>query len=273
MSHIANIYVKKLRTAPNGDPVTLTEKGVLWYLADSHNEEESAAWPSIPTIAADNNVSERRVREILSECVRKQIVWRDERRRPNGSVASNHWRFTEIDGAQTFESKVAEDARKLRGQEVAAQTNEKKRSRGCRDIFPQNDAETPCEMPQPDPAECRTPPCDISHPDPATSRTLPCEISHPVPATSRTLPCNISQPLNLHRNTSEPPVSSQGTCTESQKESQGGEACGKPKNKIFRIGESELATALQRAMSSGCEADKQHVRQLLKRAKTREVMA
>ena len=94
MSHVANVYVKKLRVAPNGDAVTATEKAVLWYLADSHNEEESAAWPSIPTIALDNNLSERRVREILSDCIRKGIVWRDERKRPNGSIASNYWRFS-----------------------------------------------------------------------------------------------------------------------------------------------------------------------------------
>ena len=141
MSHAANLYVEKLRVAPNGDAVTAAEKAVLWYLADSHNEE-AAAWPSIPIMAFDNNLSERRVREILSDCIRKEIVWRDERLRPNGSIASNYWRFTEIDGAQTVDSKIAEDKRELRGQQVAAQTNAKKRNRAEGLGFPQTDRVT-----------------------------------------------------------------------------------------------------------------------------------
>ena len=44
-------YVKPLTSAPNGDPLTIQEKAILLYLANSHNEEQRATWGGVLTIA------------------------------------------------------------------------------------------------------------------------------------------------------------------------------------------------------------------------------
>jgi hypothetical protein len=266
MSHAANLYVKKLRQAPNGDAVTSAEKAILWYLADSHNEEEAAAWPSIPTIALDNNLSVRRVQEILGDCIRKGIVWRDERRTSLGRMTSNYWRFTEIDGAQTFESKVAEEARQMRGQQIALETNAKKRERGEVVSFPQNGAVPRCEVPHPDGAEDRTLPCEISHPHGAEDRTLPCEISHPHGAEDRTPTVRDIAPESLIELPHESPVSLYRTVIDPSKESPASGSCGNQElqTKIPQIGACGLAAALQRAIATRDPEDQALVNSILK---------
>ena len=43
--------MKPLTSAPNGDPLTIQEKAILLYLANSHNEEQRATWGGVLTIA------------------------------------------------------------------------------------------------------------------------------------------------------------------------------------------------------------------------------
>lgn len=49
MSHAANFLVKKLTTVrPDGSKLTVSERAILWYLADGHNEENGGiAWPAL----------------------------------------------------------------------------------------------------------------------------------------------------------------------------------------------------------------------------------
>jgi hypothetical protein len=129
MSAAALKYVKKLITAPNGELVKPIEKNLLWYIADGHNDESNAAWHSVTAIARDNNLSTRRANEILAECIRKQIIWRQERLRDNGSNQSNYWRFTEIDGAPPAEILIYEEKLRIRGEMAAARANGTKRAR------------------------------------------------------------------------------------------------------------------------------------------------
>jgi hypothetical protein len=116
-------YIKDLNVAPNGEPIDLREKALLWYLANSHNEEKRCAWPSNKKMALANNISKRTVQEILKECVRKGIVWRRETFRDNGSLSSNEWRFTDLDGGPTSEDLIAEEKRRIRGEQMAAKAN------------------------------------------------------------------------------------------------------------------------------------------------------
>jgi hypothetical protein len=59
MSWDASRYVRKLRG------VTRTEKVVLFVLAEYHNQKAQVAWPALPTLAADVNISERQLIRIL----------------------------------------------------------------------------------------------------------------------------------------------------------------------------------------------------------------
>src|SRR5512146_428842 len=110
MSHAASRYVKKLRASRDGEPLTVQEKAVLWHIADSHNEEEHAAWTSVRTIARDCILSDRRTREIISGLVRKKIIWRVFRKdETTGRNMTNLWKFTELDGEAPVKIQVAEE--------------------------------------------------------------------------------------------------------------------------------------------------------------------
>jgi hypothetical protein len=201
MSLKAMYYVKKLRVAPNGDPITLGEKCLLWYLADAHNEERyagvsskeerrrikaseaeverNAAWVSIGSIAKDNDISERRVREILAECIRKGIIWRDERLRDTGCNTSNFWRFNAIDGDPSGAALVAEHKRKIRGELAAKKANETKASAVAEtaETFAQNSGGLGCESSQGTDANIRMRGCESSQGEGAEVRTHGCESS------------------------------------------------------------------------------------------------
>lgn len=94
MSHAANNYVKKLRTSPTGEAITIQEKAVLWYLADCHSEESGGiAWPSVKTLSEACHVSERQIRRVVGELERKVIIGRKGHLRENGSCRSNDYYF------------------------------------------------------------------------------------------------------------------------------------------------------------------------------------
>ena len=166
MSIEALRYVKNLKTSPSGESVTINEKAILWYLADYHREEERAAWPSVPKIAASNNIKERAARYLLRSCILKGIIWRDNRRRENGSSTSNLWRFNEIDGEPPTRALIEEEKRQMLGRKAAEKANQAKRGRGN----PQECGGTGCKIPQEADAAIRSSPCGILQGADAESR-------------------------------------------------------------------------------------------------------
>lgn len=97
MSHAANIYVKRLEAAPNGDVIPASERALLWYLADCHSEEAGGiAWPSIKTLAKHMDLGERQVRRIVTSVEEKGIIGRIPQTRENGSAQSNSFYFVEL---------------------------------------------------------------------------------------------------------------------------------------------------------------------------------
>lgn len=98
LSHRANIYVKHLRIAPNGEKVTPSEKAVLGQVADDHREEVGAAWSSMGSIAERACMSARNCRRIMRELERKGVIETTPNlQERNGAQTSNECRFCEID--------------------------------------------------------------------------------------------------------------------------------------------------------------------------------
>jgi hypothetical protein len=174
MSIEALRYVKKLKVSPSREEVTVREKAILWYLADSHREEEKAAWPSISTIANANNLEERTVREILRSLVLKRVVWRDERLRANGSRTSNYWRFTEIDGDPPVRALLDEEKRQILGRKGAAKANEARRRKTFASGNPQSVCEPGCGITHEADAEIRRVGCGNPQGDTAEIRSGQC---------------------------------------------------------------------------------------------------
>jgi hypothetical protein len=226
MSLAAMLYVKKLVTAPNGEAVTLVEKAMLYYLADSHREEERAAWPGVPLMASHNGVSERRVREILASCVRKRIVWREPRTRDNGSLQSNNWRFTVIDGEPPVSVLIDEERRQVKGRADAEKSNAVKRSR--RESENNSTIQQVCsdESSQEAGAEARRVPCGSSQGGGAEVRTDGCESSQGGGAEVRTVPCGSSQDLNYQLTSTQSPEILHLTSSETADEPPSGDVGG-----------------------------------------------
>jgi hypothetical protein len=97
LSWKATAYVKGLKVAQNDEPVTRSEKLFLFVLADSHNEERKAAWPSVPKIARAALLSERRVREIAAACRLKGIICWDVQVATDGGTDNNLYHFCKLD--------------------------------------------------------------------------------------------------------------------------------------------------------------------------------
>jgi len=99
MSHAASAYVKELRVAPNGEPVSPTEKALLTVLADDHRKEVGFAWSSMKTIAANACMTVRTARRHIAELERKGIIRRVAMRREyDGGQSSNDYVFPGLDG-------------------------------------------------------------------------------------------------------------------------------------------------------------------------------
>jgi hypothetical protein len=94
VSHAANNYVKKLKSAPGGEVITTTERALLWYLADGHNEEQgNFHFAGVATLAQHCGVGQRQMRRIIGSIEDKGIVARVYARRPNGSHTVNRYVF------------------------------------------------------------------------------------------------------------------------------------------------------------------------------------
>jgi hypothetical protein len=204
MSGKALNYVKPLTSAPNGESLTIQEKAILLYLANSHNEEQRATWVGILTIAEHmpgqstlvdrktgeklvSRMSERRVRQIIASLVRKEVLWREPRTGTHGRQHSNFLRFTELDGQPSFQAKVIEQKLQMRGRQAADRSNALRHARNMRvGEFSTQTCGRGCEMPHPGVRDASSARCEMSQGTDATSHRDGCEISHPDPKRSST---------------------------------------------------------------------------------------
>jgi Helix-turn-helix domain len=97
LSWEATSYVKRLERAPNGVPITRSEKLLLLILADYHNTEQRCAWPSAHTLAKDALLTVRHVRRVIASAKQKQILCVTKRLHPDGDYDSNSYLFHALD--------------------------------------------------------------------------------------------------------------------------------------------------------------------------------
>lgn len=69
------------------------EKTVYIYLRD-RADSNGVCWPGIKTIARELGLSPRTVQRALSDLERRQLIEKQNRRRPNGGLTSNLYRLT-----------------------------------------------------------------------------------------------------------------------------------------------------------------------------------
>ena len=97
MSWKATAYVKPLRAAPDCTPLSRGEKFLLFILADYHNDEQRAAWPSGAALARDALMTLRHVRNLISSLKAKGILCTSQRQSPEGDFDTNLYHFHAID--------------------------------------------------------------------------------------------------------------------------------------------------------------------------------
>jgi hypothetical protein len=74
MSLEAMEYARGLHKAPNGEPITRSEKLVLYSLADTHNRHKQLAWPAVTLIATESLMSLREAQRMLASLKRKGVI-------------------------------------------------------------------------------------------------------------------------------------------------------------------------------------------------------
>lgn len=97
MSWKATAYVKSLKIAPDGSPLTRSEKLLMLILADYHNDELRGAWPSGQTLAKDALLSLRHVRTLLSNLKGKGILCTSKRMSAEGDFDTTLYHFHALD--------------------------------------------------------------------------------------------------------------------------------------------------------------------------------
>lgn len=94
MSHVASNYVKKMKVAPTGASIPATERALLSYIADGHNEEMgNFQFASVKLLAAYCDIGERQLRRVVRSVEEKGIVARIYSKRANGSHTINRYVF------------------------------------------------------------------------------------------------------------------------------------------------------------------------------------
>jgi hypothetical protein len=74
VSHVASGYAKALLVCPNGERLTPAEKLLLMVLADYHNTETKTSYPSVPLLAVESLVDERKARRLLQSLSEKGVI-------------------------------------------------------------------------------------------------------------------------------------------------------------------------------------------------------
>lgn len=97
MSWKATAYVKDLVRTPSGETLTVTEKLILFILADDHRNDDGETWPSMQLLAERAMISERYVTIALKSLERKKVlaVIRGQGRRHKSA-----YRFLELDACE-----------------------------------------------------------------------------------------------------------------------------------------------------------------------------
>lgn len=93
MSWAATAYVKKLRVAPNGEPLTRGEKLLCFVLADYYHDEKGYAWASLSHLAQESLHTRRGVLLAVKGLKRKRVL--SVFRPPNAKT--NHYCFPELE--------------------------------------------------------------------------------------------------------------------------------------------------------------------------------
>ena len=93
MSWQATAYVSELTRCPNGEPLTRSEKLLALLLANRHNPDFDIAWPSIPRLAEEALLSERRTRDLVHSLERKGVITIERRWKGPQQCDNNVYRF------------------------------------------------------------------------------------------------------------------------------------------------------------------------------------
>lgn len=97
MSWAATAYVKPLRKAPNGESVSLTEKLVMYTLADYFNDEKGYAWPSLSRLADESLLTRRGLLKVLKSLEKKGLICIVRDPHAARKQATNHYRFPALE--------------------------------------------------------------------------------------------------------------------------------------------------------------------------------
>jgi hypothetical protein len=103
MSWKATAYVKPLKAAPDGTPLSRGEKFLLFILADYHNDEQRAAWPSAAALARDALMTLRHVRNLISSLKSKGVICTSQRHSAEGDFDTNLYHFHALDCSDDHE--------------------------------------------------------------------------------------------------------------------------------------------------------------------------
>jgi hypothetical protein len=101
MSWSATAYVKQLRVAPDGKPVTKAQKLVLFVLADYHNEERGDAWASLRHMAMHSLHTVSGLVRVLRELERRRLILVVRDPRAAKMKVVNRYQFPAIDTIAT----------------------------------------------------------------------------------------------------------------------------------------------------------------------------
>ena len=74
MSWANTAYIKKLNVTPDGQPLSKSEKLLLFVLADYHNEDSNEAWVSLARLAAQSLQSPSGTIRLLQGLERKNVL-------------------------------------------------------------------------------------------------------------------------------------------------------------------------------------------------------
>lgn len=116
MSLLAMNWAKGLTHDPAGQPITRTEKFVLLVLADTHNEHQAVAWPSLDQLAAECLISKRALITTLQGLVSRGLLTVTQRTDVQGWKLRNEYGFPALPHRGEVASPLPQDI----GSEVAA---------------------------------------------------------------------------------------------------------------------------------------------------------
>jgi hypothetical protein len=140
LSWQATSYVKTLKIAQDGSAVTRSEKLLLLILADYHNTEQKAAWPSANTLAVDTLLTVRHVRRVLASVKKKGVLCTSQRLHTDGHFDSNLYHFHALDCSQ--DHKGGSDIVSLPGGDIRSVRSDARVTRGSDIVSPHSDAQT-----------------------------------------------------------------------------------------------------------------------------------